>query len=435
MPTSRAVPGSDAGRNLDATVFWNYVDLRLKSSAPWRIEAGLGASELVVRIRSPRHGKPIAPAPPPPVLRSAPSGDCLSCGMLECFRHPAAGAAHAPSLGHSAFLLDALWPEFDRWCRDHSREGDRWFTPMDGCRWKKPNYSWSAPPGAALRHATFTTLLRSFRQRHLPSQGALRQQSLLAGDAALADRYAGMLEPDCRHLVVSQNLLPHLWKSGALGGRSFDVLLNRWPMAELQRLLDQAETAHPQSTTLGDFRAPGELVQAEAEALAAAARIITPHRSLARHFGERAWPVDWEMPGAVPRTRTKRPVIFFPASPLGRKGAFELAAAIKAGIDADLVILGRASEGSADPLAGLPFRHGTAGELSSATVVVLPAWIEHQPRIALRALASGIPVAATAACGLPDHPLLHVLETPDPLALRAVLRAILQPVLAPCTAC
>lgn len=432
---SRVLPGSVAEQNLDATVFWNYVDLRFRSVAPWRIEAELSASELIIRIRSVQVGavKEAAPSPAPP--RQAPSGDCLSCGMLECFRHPAATAAHAAALGHSAFLLDGVWPEFDRWCRGHSREGDRWFTPLDGRRWKKANYQWSPPPGVSTRHATLATLLRSFRQRRLPAQGALRQRALLEGEAALARQYAAMLDPQCRHVVVSQNLLPHLWRTGALGGRSFDVLVNRWPMEELQRRLDQAKQAHPESTTLGDFRADPELLRAEREALAAAARLVTPHRAIARHFGARAWLIDWEMPQLAEPEPAERPRIFFPASRLGRKGAFELAAALRAGIDAELVVLGRAGEGAADPFADIAWRQGGVADLASASVLVLPAWIEHQPRLALRALASGIPVVATEACGLPEHPLLHVLSSPDAAALRTVLKAVLQPAAAACAAC
>lgn len=432
---SRILPGSAAEQNLDATVFWNYVDLRFRSDTPWRIEAELSASELIIRIRSTGAAKVVAPVVSPAPPRQAPSGDCLTCGMLECFRHPAATAAHAAALGHSAFLLDGVWPEFDRWCRGHSREGDRWFTPLDGRRWKKANYQWSPPPGVTTRHATLATLLRSFRQRRLPAQGAVRQKALLDGEAALAKCYENILDPQCRHVVVSQNLLPHLWKTGALGGRSFDVLVNRWPMEELQRRLDQAKQAHPESTTLGDFRADPELLRAEREALAAAARLVTPHRAIAKHFGSRAWLIDWEMPKPVERKPAAKPMVFFPASRLGRKGAFELAAAFRAGLDAELRILGRANEGAADPFAGLSYLPGSAADLAEASAVVLPAWIEHQPRLALLALASGIPVVASEACGLPEHPLLHVLSSPDAAAMRTVLKAVLQPADAACAAC
>ena len=302
-------------------------------------------------------------------------------------------------------------------------------------RWKKPNYKWSPPPGVSPRHATIATLLRSLRQRRIPAQGALRQKALLEGEAALARRYADMLDPQCRHLVVSQNLLPHLWKTGALGGRSFDVLVNRWPMEELQRRLDLAKHAHPESTTLGDFRADPDLLRAEKEALAVAARLVTPHRAIASHFGTRAWLIDWEMPEPLSTHAAASPFIFFPASKLGRKGAFELAIACREGIPAELKILGKATEGPADPFAGIDHSPGSIADLAYASAVVLPAWIEHQPRLALLALASGIPVVATEACGLPEHPLLHLLPSPDAASLRTVLKAVLQPADIPCAAC
>ena len=239
--------------------------------------------------------------------------------------------------------------------------------------------------------------------------------------------YAKKLDPKCRHLVISQNLLPHLWQLGVLGGRSFDVLIERWPMEEMQRRLDQAKAAHPQSTTLADFRADDALLRAEREALAAAGRLITPHLALAKYFGTRAWIIPWEMPAPLPRTTIKgKPRLFFPASRLGRKGAFELAAALKSGINAELCYLGAADEGSADPFVGIDCHRGKISDLASATALVIPAWIEHQPRLALRALASGIPVIATESCGLPPHELLHVISTRDPVALSNALDSVLK---------
>ncbi len=434
---SRVVPGSQAEQDLDATVFWNYVDLRFRNHLPWRIETELTATELVVRIRAmsaSQHRETPVPLPFP-TPRALPSGDCLSCGMTGCFRHPSAVRENAPALGHSAFLLDSRWPEFDRWCAEHSRPGDRWFTPMDGGRWHKPNYQWSAPVGIALRHATLAALRRSLSQRRLPAQGARRQKVLIRGEAEIARTCARMLDPKCRHVVVSQNLLPHLWRLGVLGGRSFDVLLERWPMEELQRRLDQAKSAHPQSTTLGDFRADEDLLRAEREALAAAGRLITPHLALAAHFGPRAWLIPWEMPAPMPRfTVAGKPSLFFPASRLGRKGAFELADALKSGIDAELRFLGAADEGSADPFSGMNCSRGKVSDLASASALVLPAWIEHQPRLALLALASGVPVIATEACGLPPHEMLHVIAVPDAAALATVIRSVLQPSLSTCVA-
>src|SRR5687768_2406398 len=49
---TRIIPGSLAELGRDATVFWNYVDLRFKSSSAFRIEATMDADLLTVRFRS-----------------------------------------------------------------------------------------------------------------------------------------------------------------------------------------------------------------------------------------------------------------------------------------------------------------------------------------------------------------------------------------------
>jgi len=77
--------------------------------------------------------------------------------------------------------------------------------------------------------------------------------------------------------------------------------------------------------------------------------------------------------------------------------------------------------GAGDPLEGLLHRRATPSELGGCTALVMPAWIEHEPRLALRALNSGIPVIATEACGLPDHPLLTLVPEGDAGALKIAL--------------
>ena len=394
---SHIIPGSLGEQNLDATVFWNYVDLRFRAEFSWRLEVELTATDLVVRIKGDE--KENAPSLTPAVVRKPVTGDCLTCQETGCFRHPSATSSHAPSQGHSAFLLDTRWPEFDRWCGGHSREGDRWFVPLDGQRFDKMNYAWSIPELAKVRRSTASTVWRSIQQRKLPSQGAVRQKKLLSADRRLAKSYVKRLSPECRHVVVSQNLLPYLWKMGALGGRTFDVLIERWPMEELQRRLDVAAVRHPESPTLQDFRVDESFMKLENEALARAARLVTPHRALAEFFGERAWLLDWEMPESKPRVGAVGEYFFLPCSPLGRKGIYDLR-----NLSRKLLVLGKAREG----IEVGKFEQGTMADLATAYAVVLPAWIEHQPRLALKALSMGIPVFATADCGLPKHPCLQI---------------------------
>jgi hypothetical protein len=93
---SRVVPGSAAALGRDATVAWNYVDLRFRSDVAMRIEARVDGEALVVALAmaegaAPRHRPPISPdshALTPPVARS-----CATCGELGCFRHEASAGS------------------------------------------------------------------------------------------------------------------------------------------------------------------------------------------------------------------------------------------------------------------------------------------------------------------------------------------------------
>ena len=73
---------------------------------------------------------------------------------------------------------------------------------------------------------------------------------------------------------------------------------------------------------------------------------------------------------------------FFPASALGRKGIHELAQALRE-TGGELLVFGHAREGGDDPLANISYRTATLAELATSTALVIPAWIEHEPRLAL----------------------------------------------------
>jgi vancomycin resistance protein YoaR len=85
---SRIVPGSQAEHGRDATVAWNYVDLRFRPQAAMRLAVGLDAETLTVTL-----SQEIAPGARPdereieegPAL--APASSCASCGKTACRRH------------------------------------------------------------------------------------------------------------------------------------------------------------------------------------------------------------------------------------------------------------------------------------------------------------------------------------------------------------
>ena len=58
--------------------------------------------------------------------------------------------------------------------------------------------------------------------------------------------------------------------------------------------------------------------------------------------------------------------------------------------------------------------------------VVLPAIVEHQPRALLRAVAMGLPVIATEACGLDDMPGVTIVPPFDVAQLRMAIGQLLE---------
>ena len=395
---SQVVPGSAADYGMDATVFWNYVDLRFRSSSAFRIEARLTSDSLVVRFKGTPAERPASKVLP--LLRPTPAGhtasSCACCGVLSCFRNEESKPGYS-GVGKTAYIVDEYWPEFDRFIGTDKRKGDLIGIPLDGKRLRRPRYQWDTEGFERMRTASVATLMRSLELRNAPAQGASRQRTLLKNDRELAESLSRLLTFDVSHVVVTQSLLPFLWAGGHLAARTFDVLMTRLPVDSLQARLDMAHKQHPESSTLADFRAEEWFIEAEEEALANARRIITPNTEIASMFPDRALLLDWNIPGAADG-RTRGRGILFPASTLGRKGAYEMRAAARM-LGLELTITGSSLEGS-DFWRGIPVRRAGRDPLDGIGLVVLPAYVEDKPRLLLRAIASGIPVIASAACGM-----------------------------------
>lgn len=426
--------------DIDATVFWNYVDLRVRSPAAWRIEIELTDREFVLRLRgeagaharaaspSPRAWQRIEPAP-------AAARNCLTCDETACFRH-------RPVLrnvqGRCVLLLDAWTPEFAQYVAGHHSTADR-YSPVPARFWRKPAApDWGPPPeDLRLLRLYAASVRRTIWQRLCARRQRCRQASLIAGQRWLAQAYAQQLRAEHTELLIDQALLPHLQLAGVLGGRTYDVLMPALPMAEIERRLDRATTSNVSSgaKSLRDFRVDPLVARAELEALRHARRIVTPHADVASFMRAMEAPevveLDWHLPAMQPSPHDphpeagSQPLVVFVASALARKGAYELADALR-GLLCRLRILGTPSDDAT-------LWHGIDVEYSGyrsdwaqhARVAVLPAYVEHAPRAALRALAAGVPVIATPACGLSRVRGVTEVPSGDAAALRVALLAAL----------
>lgn len=420
---TQTIAGSLAEQGRDATVFWNYVDLRFRSEHPVRIETELTSDHLLIKFRGTKQERPTLHQ----IQKTAKIdhvNSCASCGMDDCFRSvkPEANI----DFGKTAYLVDEFSSEFNDYIQGNRSEKDVMLLPLDGKRFNRSNYAWNTNGFSRVGQSAYITAVRSIKSRRLAAQGAARQRNLLATYEQLAANYAKKLSFDALHVVVQQNLLPYLWRSGQLGGRTFDVLMTALPMPELQQRLDHAFELHGESKTLGDFRAESKLVAAETEALKRARRIVTTHSAIAALFPEKAELLSWKMPEVkhVERVKNDKPRIVFPASTVGRKGCYELREAIR-GLGVSLVTMGPNIEG-ADFWEGFDVTRGGDDWLETADLVVLPAFVEHKPLRLLRAVAAGVPVIASSACGVENVAGVTTIDAGDAYALRQAIESALE---------
>jgi VanW like protein/glycosyl transferase family 1 len=415
---SRVVQGSATEQGRDATVAWNYVDLRFQTARPLLLRVQLTADELVVSLRSTNDARPPVSLSHKEPAREIAVQTCGTCNETNCFRHEQVSeTAH----GRAAFLMNEAWPEFAAYLGILKTSRDSLYIPLDGARWRIGRHSWSTSGFGDVTTATACTLKNSIAVRRLADQGAERRRAELRAAEAIARSYARRMKLDASTLYVTQSLLPFLWRAGCLGGRRFRVLMTALPMRELQRRLDDAARAFPDRATLSDFRAPADLLELEAEALSAADAVITPHSEIAAMFPNRAVKLEWQGPEARSSSHERfARRIAFPGPTVARKGCYELRAAARA-LDLEIAPLGNELEGK-DFWSDTRIVELDRGNwLNGISLVVQPAIVEQAPRRLLTALAARIPVIATPACGLDPQPGLTLVPPCDSNALAAAI--------------
>jgi hypothetical protein len=407
---SRVIPGSVAALGRDATVAWNYVDLRFAPTRDLRLSVRMDKDRLTVALAG-RSPSDQAPAPVPSVLPSIAARSCASCGETACHMHRREMRIATTPTDRAAFLADEAWPEFQEYLRA-TRQFQDWF----GCPLAR---RWTVDGFARRFDAPVAAVRRGLGVRWAKSAAA-RRKTELTSTQAIAIRLARHLPPDAMAVTVAQSFLPFLWRDGHLGGRSVNVLMTRLPAWLLHRRLDAAFAEHPERSSLADFRWPEEIVRAEAEALAQADRIVTPHAEIAALFGDRAVLLPWSEPPARP-TAVRGPIrrIAFPGPTIARKGAHAVREAARV-LDLEVVPMGAAFEGE-NFWDGV--RVSRSQDWTNVDALVQPALAEEQPRRLLAALAKGIPVFASPACGLAPRPGLTLVPPDDAAALITALTA------------
>ena len=411
----------------DATVAWNHIDLRMVAEFAFRIEAYLTHDELVVRLRSakPRHAlqrrlKAVAVQDERAVARG-----CVTCDQASCFRH-----RHRPRplAARSAYLLNEPTAEMRKWL-ELRREDVDWMVPW--VRPRRRHLTWVPPGDASVQVALWPSLRRIARQRLQRGEGGARQAGRNQAALDLAEHYSRALRPEHIDLVVSQDLLVPLWRTGALAGRAYDVFVSELPASEIQRRLDEASETLSRAPSLRDFRVEPKWLADEWAALNAARSLATSHSEVHKVLQASGLVVElvpWiepANPDVFSQVDRHHPTLAFAASALARKGSHEVATVARR-LGARVLILG-SPPGNPELWSGVNW--SVAGYrsdwLRQSDVAVLPAYIEHQPRALLQALAAGLPVVASTACGLGSRSGVTTIEAGDAVALESAVRNLL----------
>jgi hypothetical protein len=334
---------------------------------------------------------------------------CASCGETGCAMNRRHGVDQLPA-ARTSYVLDDLWPEYASLVAAARRQEDQLLAP--GLWGARPGrYCW---PGPAEHRAALATARRHLAMRRVArAPGGVRQRTYLEHDRLLARALARRIDYRAGHLVVAQAWLPWLDEAGALGGRSFDVMMSRYPLAEIHRRLDAAAAQAGASPTIADFRADPELVAREAELLARARRIVTPHHGIAALFPEQAMRLVWHRAPAAPRGPGGRVAFLGPTIARQRP---DLVRRLAGALETPLIVFGAMLEG-AEYWDGIAIERREFGPnwLDGIGAILHPASLTNQPRRLLEAIAAGVEVYATPECGLDPADYRPLEDFPAPL--------------------
>ena len=465
--TARIQQATGRSDPLDATVLWKHIDLRLSAPFAWQLDIGMDGEFLTVRIRGQRQtststSTPLSDALVPatvaaptqmtssaathariairPVAPTTAARSCLTCSETTCFRHAPHLAGMANAAATRVALIDALTPELRAHVMAEGNAGPRMRCVLPHSLRGQPPPSEPPVQRADARAKWLAWQRRIWLRWHANSPGQ-RQASIMRSQLWQAQNAARALRPTDVEVLVDQAYLPSLPLQGALAGRRLAVWMTALPMQHIMQTLDRASAQWPDEPSLADFRADAQAAQAEMQALNAAHTIVTAHHAVANWarstLHAKVIELPWKRPeidhpSAAVHPSSDAPLIVLLASALPRKGSRELAAALQLlnanGHAFRVGVLGSLPDASAlahwAGLAPIALDHHSAW-WQHARVAVLPAHVAHVPRAALVALAAGIPVVATPACGLPPQAGLSLIGAGDVSALHSALNTVL----------
>ncbi len=166
---SQIIAGSAAEAGRDATVFWNYRDLRFSSEQEVLLSIRLTPDELIVGFRAKKQNET---TPNTQTLNkrgrlhipllTPKEHSCATCDENACFRHR---TGREEGNGITAFLVDAYSPEMALYLEACRTAADHLLLPLNGTKWRMARYAWETNGYARVGEARHETLCRAVAAR------------------------------------------------------------------------------------------------------------------------------------------------------------------------------------------------------------------------------------------------------------------------------
>lgn len=122
---TKVIKGSLAEQNRDATVKWNYLDLRFRSKNNFNIVVELTSNKLIVQFKTNHESSLKKTSLNPQKKEDFHSlNDCYSCGNIECHKHLNPQKNQMKQQSQTTFILDERWPEFEEYINKNSDYSD-----------------------------------------------------------------------------------------------------------------------------------------------------------------------------------------------------------------------------------------------------------------------------------------------------------------------
>jgi hypothetical protein len=270
----------------DATIFWNYVDLRFRPKEDIFIEVDTTQDNFILRFwgASPAVAAPMAP---PLETSNSPVEDCLYCGKETCHFHPKTLALVTSGMPIFSPAADNLTP-FQNW------------------------------------RIRFLSFIGRFTNKILNFMGLPVGAVSIYRGRILSAMVRNLFPFQRTFAIVSQITAPYLSPWLTARGAPYHLKLLHLPLGPLQERLDCLARIHPQDRRVADFRVSLALIEASRVSIQKAQSLETDHPFLKELFPEAGYEAFQATPAVRPRARQARSVILFPGPCEIREGLAEV---------------------------------------------------------------------------------------------------------------